>query len=154
MNALLLALGIGIVAGLRAMTAPAVVAWSAYLGWLNLGGSYFAFMGSKWTVAIFTLAALSEFVTDQLPKTPARTTAGPLIARIIMGALTGSCVAVSGGSSLVAGAVVGAIGGVIGAFAGYRARVGLVKKLGVPDFAIAIPEDLVAIGLALWMVKR
>jgi len=154
MNALLLALGIGIVAGLRAMTAPAVVAWAAYLGWLNLTGSYFAFMGSKWTVAIFTLAALSEFVTDQLPKTPARTTTGPLAARIVMGALTGSCVAVSGGSSLVAGAVVGAIGGVIGAFAGYRARVGLVKKLGVPDFAIAIPEDLVAIGLALWMVKR
>jgi uncharacterized membrane protein len=153
MNALLLALGIGIVAGLRAMTAPAVVAWAAYLGWLNLSGSYFAFMGSKWTVAIFTLAALSEFVTDQLPKTPARTTAGPLIARIVMGALTGACVAVSGRSSLMAGAVVGAIGGVVGAFAGYRARVGLVKKLGVPDFAIAIPEDLVAIGLALWMVR-
>ena len=135
------------------MTAPAVVAWSAYLGWLNLGGSYFAFMGSKWTVAIFTLAALSEFVTDQLPKTPARTTAGPLIARIIMGALTGSCVAVSGGSSLMTGAVIGAIGGVVGAFAGYRARVGLVKKLGVPDLAIAIPEVLVAIGLALLIVR-
>jgi uncharacterized membrane protein len=153
MNALLLALGIGIVAGLRAMTAPAVVAWAAYLGWLNLTGSYFAFMGSKWTVGIFTLAALSEFVTDQLPKTPARTTSGPLIARIVMGALTGSCVAISGGSSLMAGAVVGAIGGVVGAFAGYRARVGLVKKLGVPDFAIAIPEDLVAIGLALLIVR-
>src|SRR2546430_9161611 len=27
------ALGIGIVAGLRALTAPAVVAWAAHLGW-------------------------------------------------------------------------------------------------------------------------
>ncbi|MBI3477074.1 MAG: DUF4126 family protein [Acidobacteria bacterium] len=154
MNALLLALGIGIVAGLRAMTAPAVVAWAAYLGWLNLTGSYFAFMGSKWTVAIFTLAALSEFVTDQLPRTPARTTAGPLSARIVMGALTGSCVAVSGGNSLITGAVIGAIGGVVGAFAGYKARVGLVKSLGVPDFAVAIPEDLLAIGLALLLVRH
>jgi uncharacterized membrane protein len=153
-SVLLFALGIGIVAGLRAMTAPAVVAWAAHLGWLNLTGSYFAFMGSKWAVALFTIAALGEFVTDQLPKTPARTTAGPLAARIVMGALTGSCVAVSGGASLMVGALLGAIGGVIGAFAGYKARVGLVRSLGVPDFAIAIPEDLVAIGLALLMVRR
>lgn len=152
--ALLFALGIGIVAGLRAMTAPAVVAWAALLGLLPLTGTYFAFMGSKWAVALFTIAALGEFVTDQLPKTPSRTTAGPLAARIVMGALTGSCVAIAGGVSLMMGAILGAIGGVIGAFAGYKARVGLVKSLGVPDFAIAIPEDLVAIALAVWMVKR
>ena len=151
---LLFALGIGIVAGLRAMTAPAVVAWATHLAWLDLYGSYFAFMGSKWAVVLFTIAALGEFVGDQLPKTPARTTAGPLAARIVMGALTGACVAVSGGASLMVGALLGAVGAVIGAFAGYKARVGLVKSLGVPDFAIAIPEDLVAIGLALLMVRR
>ena len=32
---LLLALLIGVVAGLRALTAPAVVAWAGALGWLN-----------------------------------------------------------------------------------------------------------------------
>jgi uncharacterized membrane protein len=151
---LLFALGIGIVAGLRAMTAPAVVAWATHLAWLDLYGSYFAFMGSKWAVVIFTIAALGEFVGDQLPKTAARTTIGPLAARIVMGALTGACVAVSGRTSLMAGALLGAVGAVIGAFAGYKARVGLVRSLGVPDFAIAIPEDLVAIGLALLMVRR
>jgi uncharacterized membrane protein len=153
-SVLLFVLGIGIVAGLRAMTAPAVVAWAAHLGWLDVYGSYFAFIGSKWAVIIFTIAALGEFVTDLLPKTPARTTAGPLAARIVMGALTGSCLAISGGVSLMLGAVLGAIGGVIGAFAGYRARVGLVKSLGVPDFAIAIPEDLVAIGLAILLTRK
>jgi uncharacterized membrane protein len=152
-SVLLFGLGIGIVAGLRTMTAPAIVAWAAHLGWLQLTGSYFAFMGSKWAVALFTIAALGEFVGDQLPKTPARTTTGPLAARIVMGALTGSCLAVSGGASLMAGALLGAIGAVIGAFAGYKARVGLVRGLDVPDFAIAIPEDLVAIGLALLMVR-
>ena len=153
-HVLLFVLGIGFVAGLRAMTAPAVVAWAAHFGWLDVYGSYFAFMGSKWAVIIFTIAALGEYVTDQLPKTPARTTAGPLAARIVMGALTGSCVAIAGGVSLMLGALLGAVGGVIGAFAGYKARVGLVKSLGVPDFAIAIPEDLLAIGLAVLMVKR
>jgi len=151
---LLLVLGIGIVAGLRAMTAPAVVAWAAHLGWLNLSGSYLAFMGSKWAVAIFTLAALGELVNDPLPKTPARTAAGPLTARIVMGALSGACLAVAGGASLMVGAILGAVGAVVGTFAGYKARVGLVKSLGVPDLAVAIPEDLIAIGLALLLVRR
>src|SRR4030095_14388533 len=46
------ALGIGIVSGLRSLTAPAVVAWCAHLGWLNLHGSPLVFMGSTPAVAI------------------------------------------------------------------------------------------------------
>src|SRR5262245_10429708 len=75
--ALFLAFGIGVVAGLRSMTAPAIVAWAAHLGWISLSGAHLAFMGSAWAVGIFTLGALAEFITDQLPTTPARTTAGP-----------------------------------------------------------------------------
>jgi len=93
---LLLAFGIGVIAGLRAMTAPAVTAWAALLGRLNLSGTALAFMGSKWTVVVFTLAALAELVTDQLPKTPPRTEPGPLVARIVMGGLSGACIAVAG----------------------------------------------------------
>ena len=40
------ALGIGFAAGLRSLTPPAVVAWAAHLGWLNLSQSPFGFMGS------------------------------------------------------------------------------------------------------------
>jgi uncharacterized membrane protein len=29
---------IGIIAGLRSLTAPTVVSWAAHLGWLNLSG--------------------------------------------------------------------------------------------------------------------
>jgi uncharacterized membrane protein len=152
--ALLLAFGIGVVAGLRSLTAPAVVAWAAHLGWLNLHGSPLAFMGSVWAVAIFTLLALVEFVTDQLPTTPARTTAVPLTARIVMGALTGACLGVAGGGWLWLGALLGTIGGIAGAFGGYQARVGLVRVLHVPDFVVAIPEDLVAIGVGLLIASR
>lgn len=150
----LLAFSIGVVAGLRSLTAPAVVAWAAYLGWLNLHGSPLAFMGSVWAVVIFTLLALVEFVTDQLPTTPARTTTVPLAARIVMGALSGSCLGVAGGASLWQGALVGAIGGIAGAFAGYQARVGLARALRAPDYAIAVPEDLVAIILGLVIASR
>src|SRR3989475_9441964 len=147
--ALLLAFGIGIVAGLRSMTASAVVAWAAHIGWISLSGSSLAFMGSVWAVAIFTLGALAEFVADQLPAAPARTTAVPLVARIVIGLLTGACLGVAGGAALI-----GAIGAIAGAFGGYQARVGLVRALHVPDFVIAVPEDLVAVGLGLLLVSR
>jgi uncharacterized membrane protein len=150
---LLVALGIGVVAGLRSMTAPAIVAWAGHLGWLDLYGTPLAFMGSKWAVGFFTIAALGELVADQLPKTPSRTTAGPLLARVMMGALCGACVAASARASIPVGALSGAIGAIVGAFAGYKARVGLVKSLRVPDIAIAIPEDLVAIGLGLLLLR-
>jgi uncharacterized membrane protein len=152
--ALVLAFGIGVVAGLRSLTAPAVVAWAAHLGWLNLSGSLLAFMGSIWAVVIFTVAALSEFVADLLPAAPPRTAGLGLTARILMGLVTGACLGIAGGAAPWLAAIVGALGALAGAFGGYRARVGLVRALHAPDFAIAAPEDLVAIGLGLLLVTR
>ena len=147
-----LALGIGIVAGLRSLTAPAVVCWAAYLGWINLTGSPLAFLGSITAVAVFSILALLEFVSDLLPKTPSRTAPVPLIARILMGGLSGAALAAAGGGSLSVGALLGGIGGIIGAFAGYQARTRLVSGLKVKDAFVAIPEDLIAIGLGLVLV--
>jgi uncharacterized membrane protein len=109
-------------------------------------------MGSTAAVAVFSVAAIAEFVNDLLPKTPRRTAPAPLIARIVMGSLSGACLGASAGHSLLAGAALGGIGGVIGAFAGYEARTRLVSGLKVKDAVIAIPEDLVAIGLAYFLV--
>jgi uncharacterized membrane protein len=75
---MLLTFGIGVVAGLRTMTAPALVAWAAHLGWINLAGSHFSFVGSVWAVALLSFGALAEYVVDLLPSTPSRTDAGPL----------------------------------------------------------------------------
>lgn len=152
--ALLLAFGIGVVTGLRSMTAPAVVAWAAHLGWINLSGSPLAFMASAWAVGIFTVGALGEIVADKLPTTPARTAAVGLTARIVIGLLTGACLGVAGGASYWLGSLIGAIGAIAGAFGGYQARVRLVRGLNVPDAAIALPEDLVGIGLGLLLVSR
>jgi uncharacterized membrane protein len=144
----LFALVIGFSSGLRTFTAPAVVAWAAHLGRLNLHGSPFAFMGSAIAVGVFTFMALFEYVFDLLPKVPKRTDLGSLIARIISGGLCGACLFASANQSWIVGAMLGAIGAVIGAFAGYNARKRLVETLKVKDAMIAIPEDLVAIGLA------
>jgi uncharacterized membrane protein len=46
------------------------------------------------------------------------------------------------------------IGAGLGAFAGYELRKRLVTRLKVKDLFIAIPEDLIAIVLALVFVTR
>jgi uncharacterized membrane protein len=126
---LVLAFGIGIIAGLRSLTAPAVVAWAVRLGWLNLYNSALSFLGSTAAVVIFTILAAVELVADQLPSTPARTKPPGLIARIVLGGLSGAAVALAGAQSAAFGCVLGAVGGVIGAFAGYQVRTGLVRVL-------------------------
>jgi len=148
------AVGIGVVAGLRSLLAPAAVAWAAHLGWLHLQGTALGFMGSKVALIIFSLLAIGELIGDKLPKTPRRTAVAPLIARMITGGLCGACISVSSSQSLAIGAVPGAIGAVAGAFAGYEIRKRLVTQLKVPDLFIALPEDLIAISLALFLVSR
>lgn len=143
---------IGFVAGLRSLTPPAAVSWGAYLGWLHLQGSPFAFMASGITVTIFSTLALVELITDKLPQTPNRTKPGPLMARMIMGGLAGGALSAAGGKSVLAGVAVGAFGGLVGAFAGYEIRRRLVAELGMKDRVIAVLEDVVAISLAALFV--
>jgi uncharacterized membrane protein len=151
---LFLAFAIGIVSGIRSLTAPAVTAWAAHRNWLNLAGSHLVFMGSTAAVAIFTVLAIVELVLDKLPSTPSRTAPTGLIARFVCGALSGSCVCVSAGQSHAYGAILGAAGGIAGAFAGHQWRAGLVKSLKAPDFVIALVEDAIAIGGGLFIVSR
>ena len=138
-----LALLIGIVAGLRAMTAPAVVSWAAYLGWINLGDSWLWWLGHWITPWIFTLLAIVELVNDQRASTPSRTVPVQFGARIVMGALTGAAIGTSGGM-LVGGLIAGIVGAIIGTLGGKAVRARLAASFG-KDPPAAFLEDAVAI---------
>ncbi len=150
---LLFAFLIGFFGGLRALTAPAATAWAVYLGWLKIERPL-SLIGSLPAVAIFTLLAVVELVADKLPQTPSRTAPPGLIARIVMGALTGACVAASGAQGVFLGILLGAVGGVAGCFLGYQARTRLVKALHTRDIYIALVEDLVAVVGSLWVLSQ
>ena len=111
-----LVVGIGVVAGLHSLLAPAAVAWAAHIGWLHLQGTSLSFMGSKIAVVILLLLAIGELIGDKLPRIPKRTAVAPLLARVLTGSLSGACLSVSANQSLGIGAVLGAIGAMIGAF--------------------------------------
>jgi uncharacterized membrane protein len=151
---LLVTFVIGVVSGLRTFTGVAAVAWAAHLGWIHLGGSPLSFIGSSWAVGLFSVLALVEYVTDQLPTTPPRTVPMQLGARLLFGILAGACLSIAGGVSLLIGILSAVVGTLVGTFGGYRARAGLVKSLNVRDIVVAIPEDLIAIILAYCAVSR
>lgn len=149
---IILAFGIGIVAGLRALTAPAVVAWAAHLGWLNVHNTHLVFMASMWAAILFSILAIFELIGDLLPWTPNRTAPPSLAARLLLGGLCGACLSAAASHLVSTGAVLGAIGALIGAFAGYEIRKRLTVGLNIKDIFIAIPEDFIAIGLAFFVV--
>ena len=140
----------GIAAGSRTFIALAATSWAARLGYLDLGGSWLAFMGYAWTPWIFTLLALVEMVGDQLPSTPSRKVPVQFGSRIISGALSGATIGASGGSWII-GLVAGAIGAVIGTYGGAEVRARMEKAFG-RDTPAAFIEDAGAIILGLIVV--
>lgn len=149
----LLALLIGVVAGLRAGTAPAAVSWAAYLGWLpGVENSWAWFMGHWLTPWIFTVLAIAELIGDQLPSTPSRKTPQQFGARLISGALSGATLGAAAGLTIGC-LIAGAIGAVIGTLGGYEARKRLVAATGGRDLPIALLEDAIAVFGALLIVS-
>ena len=151
---LLVAFLLGVLAGYRALTPPAIVAWAVHVHWLRFDGTPLSFLGSTTALVILTVLALGELVRDKLPGTPSRTKLAGLVPRIVTGAFCGACVGVASHQAVALGALAGAVGGIAGCFGGYQARVRLVKALGTPDFVVAVLEDLVTIGGSLFLVSR
>jgi uncharacterized membrane protein len=143
-TAFLLPLLIGVVSGLRTMTAPTAVSWAARFGWLNLAPTGLAFLGYAFTPWILTVLALGEFVADQLPTTPSRTVPMQFSARILTGALSGAAIGAAHGA-LAIGLIAGIAGAVIGTLGGRAGRARLAAGFGA-DRPAAFIEDAVAIG--------
>src|SRR3984885_1693461 len=139
-----LTLLIGVVAGLRSLSASAVVAWAAFLGWIDLHGTWASWVANIITVVVLTLLAIAELVSDKLPKTPPRTAPPAFGARLVMGGFAGAVLgAWPHGTFTALGA--GVVGAVLGTLGGYQARKRLVAARGGQDLPIALLEDAVAI---------
>ena len=135
------------------MTAPAAVAWGGRLGLLNLAGTPLGFLASAPAAWLLLAGMVGELIMDKLPVTPSRTLPGPFGGRIVAGGLAGAGLAAGTGHSIPIGVVAGILGAVVGTLGGYRLRTGLVRRLAVPDYVIAIAEDIVAVGGAILILS-
>jgi uncharacterized membrane protein len=150
MTLYLAALLIGVIAGLRAVTAPAAVCWAASLGILMLTATPLWVLATQGAVWVATIAAAFELVSDKLPVTPSRKVPIQFGARILMGGLAGAAIGAAAGQ-LAVGAVLGVVGAVAGTYGGAAARGWLAGRFG-RDLPAALTEDLVAVGGAALIV--
>ena len=111
MMALLLALGLGFVSGLRTFTPVAAV---------------MLVRGGIWGI-VLAVAAVGEYVVDVLPNTPSRTQAVGLSARLVSGAFVGWMIATMHDGSGMFGAIAGIAGAVIGTYVGHAARLAAIR---------------------------
>jgi uncharacterized membrane protein len=143
-----LALVLGALTGLRTMTAPTAISIAARMGWLDLNGTWLAWLGYGWTPWILGICAIVELIVDQRPTTPSRTTPMPFIARVLAGTLAGAAIGASQGS-MTGGIVAGVIGAVIGTLAGYALRMRLAKVFRRDRPAAFIEDAIAYLGAAL-----
>lgn len=146
------AIGLGVLAGMRSMAAPAIVSRRlAQEGHSDSLGLPFNLLASSRAATLLLLPALGEMVADKLPMTPARIELPPLLGRIGSGALVGAAIYRARKQNLLVGLLVGALSALVSTYITYYLRRTLGEQFDIPDFALAIAEDalVVAGGLAL-----
>ena len=139
---------IGVIAGLRALTAPAAVSWAARLGWIHLENTGLAFMGAAITPWILSVLAIGELINESCRNAQQEGVCPFRGAHVT--ALSGAVLGASHGS-LAGGLVAGALGAVAGTLGGYEVRTRLVRATGGKDLPIALLEDAIAVLGAVWI---
>lgn len=137
------AAAIGAVAGMRAMSAPALV---SRIGSSSLESSRLSVLTKPSISKATMLLAGAELIADKLPGMPNRTMAPALITRAISGALCGAAICSAARKNLVWGAVAGALGAVGATYAAFELRRGAKERFGIPDPVLAIAEDALALS--------
>ena len=146
---------LGVVAGMRSMMAPAVLALTLsrrpeYVP-TNAPAQWFALFP---VAVILGVLALGELVADKLPMTPNRTALGPFVGRLATGSITGAALVQLGGINPWAGAACGAVGAIVGTFGMFHARKFAGRVTGISDPYIGAIEDVVAIAIAATVVAQ
>ena len=100
-----------------------------------------------WTRWLLVMAAAGELVVDKLPTTPSRLEPSGLAGRLAMGALAASLFAQTRQAPWLPAAAIGASSAAIAAKIGHDVRARLAQQ--VPDAAVAVVEDELALGLAV-----
>lgn len=138
--------GIGVVTGMRSMTAGAALIWAAAfkrtrVDWLP---------SSREACILATAAALGEMAGDKMPFAPDRRISLSVLVRLAIGATGGVALAGREASPLGA-ALSGMAGAVAGTLLGRAARGATTRSRA--DWTRALTEDIMAASLATALVR-
>ena len=136
------ALLFGVSAGLRSMTAPALLALSQQ----EKGSDGHWLLADPRTARVLSTLAVGEMIFDKLPFAPNRIAPAGLSGRLLMGAMCGAAVA---REDETGGALLGIAGALVSSFVGFAIRKGARRATGMPDLLVALVGDGLAVGIGM-----
>jgi len=143
---------IGVIAGMRAAVAPALLSHKLVRTIPTKQPQKPIHYLAQPPVSIgLNVLAAGELLGDKLPSAPERTVPAQFITRIASGATCGAFLSEVEGNEAPYGAIAGGLGAVAGTLLFFNLRRWLDHEAGVPDAAIGLAEDALAIGLG-WQV--
>lgn len=147
------ALTMGAIAGMRSLTAPALLSLAESRQKMPahdpIEQSFVEKLASPRVTTALGVMALGEMVVDKLPMTPSRTQLPSVVFRTLSGAVVGSVLFDAEEQNPLAGAAVGAVGALAATFGLYHLRKATGEKLKVADPLLGMAEDALAIGSGL-----
>ncbi len=149
------ALGLGAVAGIRSMSAPALLSRAASRGGIEgIEDTPFAFLASPKAARILTVLAVGEALADKLPFSPDRISPPGLIGRMASGGLVGGALFAAAERRVTVGAGLGLLASAAASYPSYYLRVKTQEKLGLPNWAVGLVEDALAEGTGLLALRK
>ena len=130
---------LGTIAGIRSMSAPALVSREAFQSKHDFGGGPLDNLASPAVSALLDVAAVGEMVVDKLPFLPNRTDALPLLGRVILGGSAGAVLFIEEKQPPIVGALISGAAAVVSTQISFRLRRALSKRL--PGLLAALTGD-------------
>lgn len=146
------AVGLGAVTGLRTFTGAALLArelsrrTSRRVWWARDTSRLEELLAEPAIARAIQVMAAGELIADKLPGMPDRITPGPLAGRALIGAILGALVV--GEDRRAIGALAGGSAAVAATFAGWWLRREAARATYLPDAALALAEDALAVVVA------
>lgn len=140
-------LGLGTLAGMRSMSAPAITSHILSHHHSNrLEGTPLNLIQSEKVALVLKVLAVSEFVGDKLPSAPNRIAPIALGGRCLSGALAGASIYKASGGNALIGALLGGGTAVASTFASFFIRKATVQRSHIIDPIIGALEDALVTG--------
>lgn len=146
-RAIKIAAGLGAIAGMRSMAAPAIL--SHYLTDRpenGLARSKFSFLRSTVFSRVTKVLAAGEAVGDKAPQMPDRIQPVSLLGRAASGGLIGAVAFAYNKEKAWQGAVIGGVAAIASTFLSFYLRKQVSKKLNINDKIVGAVEDMVVIA--------
>ncbi|TSJ37264.1 DUF4126 family protein [Mucilaginibacter corticis] len=148
------ALGIGVLAGMRSASAPAITGYIlSHHQSKKFAKSRLGFLQSNAVANGLKYMALAEFIGDKLPSAPNRIKPVVLAARCLSGALAGAGILKASGGNAVLGAILGGSAAFASTFGSFFLRKVTVKASGIIDPVIGAIEDALVVGAGVGLAK-